>query len=103
MGVAETSVRLAEDLIPAMVAGKKTVTIRKGKREFAPEIDIAGYPAIADSVEYYTLSTCPLDVLVNDGFHSFQDTVDSMKRFYPDITPDTEVTVLRFHLKATNE
>lgn len=95
----ETSIRLADDLIPAMLSGSKTVTIRKGKREFADEIEIAGHAAQVKTVEYYSLETCPLDVLLADGFHSFKDVVDGMKRFYPDITPDSDVTVVRFALK----
>lgn len=95
----ETSIRLHEDLIPSMLSGAKQVTIRKGIREFSPEITIAEYPAVVDSVEYYTLKECPLEVLVSDGFTSFHHVMESMKIYYPDITPDTEVSVIKFHLK----
>jgi hypothetical protein len=95
----EKEVKLAEDLIPSMLSGAKKVTIRKGIREFAPEIEIAGYPAIVDSVEHYQLEAVPFEILMSDGFVSFTDTLVRMERFYPDITAETVVTVLRFHLK----
>ena len=95
----ERIVRLAEDLIPAMLSGDKQVTIRKGVREYEPEIEIAGYPAVVDSVEHYQLEAVPFEILLSDGFESFTDTLVRMERFYPDITAETMVTVLRFHLK----
>jgi len=101
--VKETTVRLAEDLIPSMLSGQKRVTIRKGIRDFAPEIEIAGYAAIVDSVEYFQLEAVPFEVFISDGFTSFTDVLVGMERFYPDINPQTSVTVLRFHLKDNTQ
>jgi hypothetical protein len=96
----ESIVKLADDLIPSMLSGAKKVTIRKGTREYAPEIEIAGYPAVVDSVEHYPLGAVPFEILLSDGFVSFTDTLERLARFYPDITFETMVTVLRFHLKG---
>ena len=94
----ETVLRLAEDLVPYVIRGDKRITLRKGHREFGPEVEIAGYTAVVDSVEYFKLKDVPLEVLNDDGFENHDDALQGMKRFYPDITMETEMTAIRFHL-----
>jgi hypothetical protein len=96
----ETELKLADDLIPAMIAGTKCVTIRKGRREFAQQVTIAGHACQVESVEHYTMSTCPLHILKEDGFTSRRDAIDQMKRFYPDLDKSTDITVVHFRLKG---
>jgi hypothetical protein len=47
----ETELRLDEDLIPGILNGTQRLAIQKGKREFAPEISIAGYMATVEGVD----------------------------------------------------
>jgi hypothetical protein len=94
----ETTLRLAEDLIPLLESGQKLVTIRKGKRQFGAFVTIEGKEAAIDQVEHSTINSCSLQVLKDDGFVSRKDAIKKMKRFYPDITGDTDITIVRFHL-----
>lgn len=94
----EKELRLAEDLIPSLVFGEKLVTIRKGKRMFGSTVRIAGHLAAVDLVQHSTINSCSLKILKNDGFKSRKDAVEKMKRFYPDITGDTDITIVEFHL-----
>lgn len=94
----EKELRLADDLIPNLVSGEKLVTIRKGKRSFGSTVRIAGYLAAVDLVQYWTLNTVPFAILKADGFKSREDAIEGMKRFYPDLTGDTDITIVEFHL-----
>jgi len=94
----EKTLRLAEDLIPLLQSGEKLVTIRKGLRLFGSTVEIEGHLAAVDCVEHSTIAKCPLKVLKDDGFKSRKDAVTKMKRFYPDITKNTDITIVRFHL-----
>ena len=94
----ETYMRVAEKFIPALLNGTKQITIRNGNRDYAEKISIVGYPAIVESVKHCTLATCPLEILKDDGFIDVEDAVKKMKEYYSDITKDTEITVVRFHL-----
>jgi len=96
--IQETTLRLADDLIDGILDGSKRVTLRKGYRDFTENITIAGYPAVVESVKHYTLETCPLEVLQDDGFQDVDDAIQGMMRHYPDITGKSPVTVVRFHL-----
>ena len=97
---------LFEDVFDALATGK-TTTIRKGR------IDIALGTLLFESTErkrqelvtvkmvYFCFLKDVLEVdLRNDGFKNHTDMSKKMKRFYPDITLHTEVTVIKFMLQA---
>lgn len=93
---------LYEDIFDTLEEGKQT-TIRKGR------LSIALGELIFESTEtqrektvnvqtvYYTqLKNVNLEDLKNDGFKDHQDMWQKIKRFYPDIELEDEVTVVKF-------
>lgn|GEM_PF-4539347 len=93
---------LFEDVFDALATGK-VVTIRKGKLSIALD-DLLFQSAekkreqivCVKEVYYGPLKEVKQEDMVNDGFNSHQEMAEKMKRFYPDITLETEVTVVRF-------
>lgn len=97
----ESELKLHPSLIPGLLSGEKEITIRAGERDFEENITIAGYPAAVDAVFRQSLIDTPLVDLFDDGFESFRDALESLQAFYPDLTPESMVTVVRFHLVET--
>lgn len=93
---------LSEDVFDALEAGKKT-TIRKGRRdvqlgELLFESTKTKRQEVVNvlNVHYCRLSNVYIGDLQNDGFKDHHDMWEQMKRFYPDITFDDEVTTIKF-------
>lgn len=93
---------LAEDVFDALVDGKD-VTIRKGRRDIQlgellfESVDEHRKQIVnVKMVVYCNLDFIPEDFVWSDGFDSHEDMEEKMKRFYPDITADTECTVVVF-------
>jgi hypothetical protein len=81
----------------------KKITIRKGQRNYKEEdiirvgCDSYGwYPVVVTDVEYMDLGVVGWDAIAADGFRSWQELYDTMKKFYPDIEADTPVTLIRW-------
>ncbi|MFH1047942.1 MAG: ASCH domain-containing protein [Patescibacteria group bacterium] len=87
------------------LSGRKQITIREGHRDYR-----AGTTAIlccyilniAVQVDITEVRHCRLvqlteDELKADGFLDLKDCMTQMKRFYPNIAFDSEVTVLRWN------
>ena len=93
---------LFEDVFDALATGK-TTTIRKGKLAIvlgdllflSTEKEREQVVSVKE-VYYCFLKNVKLDDVIKDGFRNHQDMADQMKRFYPDITLDIEVTVVKF-------
>ena len=94
--------QLYEDIFDALANGKQT-TIRKGK------INIKLGELLFESSElkrqktvnvhkvyHCLLAEVSLTDLINDGFKDHKDLSKKMERFYPDITLESEVTVIKF-------
>ena len=47
-------------------------------------------------VVHIYLKLVPDPVAQDDGFEDAEDMYEGMKRFYPDLTPDDEVTIIYF-------
>ena len=97
---------LAEDIFDELDFGKN-VTIRKGRRDILLgdllfESKENGKLKVVNviNVHYCKLANVYTGDLKSDGFSDHNDMWDKMKRFYPDITFDTEVTTIRFARKA---
>jgi len=93
---------LAEDIFDQLETGKRT-TIRKGRRsinldelEFESLTEKRKAVYYARMVYYCKLKDVLESDLINDGFENHADLLDKMKRFYPDLTDETELTVIRF-------
>ncbi len=98
--------KLADDLFGPLRAAEKFCTIRKGRRdvelgdlqfEGAEDVSLKEVVQVT-SVTFTTLGGVPEETLEADGFRDHDDALEQMKRFYPDITFDTEVTVVDFFL-----
>ena len=93
---------LLEDVFDALATGKAT-TIRKGRLSIelgdllfqSAEMNREQVVNV-DEVYYSLLKDVKLEDVINDSFKDHDDMVEQMKRFYPDITLDTEVTVIKF-------
>lgn len=93
---------LAEDVFDSLLKGK-SVTIRKGKRdiqlsELLFESTEEKREAIVEviRVEYISLARISEKDLKADGFENHKEMYEVMKRFYPDIEPYDEVTIIEF-------
>lgn len=96
--------KLADDLFGPIRSAEKLTTIRKGRRDVALgdlRFEGATDESLSEvvnvtSVIFTTLAGVSKAVLESDGFEDHDDALEQMKRFYPDITLNTEVTVIDF-------
>jgi hypothetical protein len=102
-----TSLKLADDLFPGLLAGEKEVTIRLGERHIQEDSSLifeatdGGYPNVSvlvDTVMVMPLNEVPEYFYQADGFESLDHMVESMQRFYPNITEESIVTIVGFVL-----
>lgn len=94
--------KLYEDVFDELDHGKRC-TIRKGDKN----ISLGPIKFVSDAFErtkyceVWMVYKCKLkhvmvDDLISDGFESHSNMIDEMKRFYPDITSEDYVTVIKF-------
>jgi hypothetical protein len=88
----------------SLLAGCKTYTIRRRHRAFAKSIRISN-PAspitvsgIVNSYVHSILSEVPLRVLEAEGWRSFQEALDALRVYYPELDWNSEVTIVEFRL-----
>ncbi len=97
--------KLADDSFDGLYDGTKFVTIRKGK------IDVPLGENVMESVsgdkfekiDVYqvtrmVIGLVPDTVAQDDGFEDAEEMLEGMKKFYPDINEDTEVTIIYFNV-----
>ncbi len=96
--------KLADDLFGPLRSAEKFTTIRKGRRdvalgelcfEGADDVELTEVVTVR-SVTFTALGWVPFETLEADGFKDHDDMLEQMKRFYPNITFETEVTVVNF-------
>jgi len=98
---------LADDLFEPIIDGLKTLTIRKGRRDIALGdliFEATNNPDKQLIVNVTTVSYCLAknvddETVRLDGFESTEQMIKEMKRFYPDITTETELTLVFFEQK----
>lgn len=95
-----------EDGRDNVLQGKQTVTIRYGYREYTEGPVLIGCHHLSwamlakiTKVEYFKLKDVPLSDLNGDGYSSSSEAVEDLSRWYPDITEDSLVTVVRWSNK----
>lgn len=100
----ETELRMADDVYKNR---EKGVTIRYGERMFANQVTIVNVddigiscPATVDQVKYYMFCDIPFKVFLQDGFENFMEALWGMQKFYPELTPDSNMTVVYYHLES---
>jgi len=97
--------KLFEDVFDSLQKGKLT-TIRKGRRSIdlgelrLESVETKRHEIVEVITVYYTrLKQVNTEDLKNDGFRDHLDMWEQMKRFYPDIQLEDEVTVVKFKMK----
>ena len=81
-----------------MLSGVKRLTIRLGHRKFARNITIHKYPAIVEGVKYTTLLHMDFQVLSQQGFKNMFNTLMILRRFYPEINMNSEISVVEYRV-----
>lgn len=81
-----------------MLSGVKRLTLRLGHRKFQKNIMIHGYPAIVESVRYTTLMYLNFEILKTQGFINMFSTLMILRRFYPEITINSDLTVVEYRI-----
>jgi hypothetical protein len=94
---------LAEELIEDTVSGRKIQTVREGHRDYKPGKVIFACPEVEWSttktitnVKHTTPRKCSSSDYLDEGWKSRSDMVDDLQRFYPNLSMDSPITVIRF-------
>lgn len=97
-----------EKMMGDVIMGKKTITIRAGHRDYTPGAKLmlgchilnwARVAGITD-VKHTTLKEVSPRDLFDDGYYDVESAVEDLKKYYPDITKDSDVTVIRWELRG---
>lgn len=102
------TLKLADDLMPLVAEGSKTVTVRKGARDIKEgdlllEATDGTTPSLVVQVKKVVvrpLWNIPLWAVHGEGLLGWDDLMEGLKRFYPDVTEDSEVTSIEFEYQA---
>lgn len=97
----ETVLKFETGLTRALMSGTKRVTIRLGKRNFAPIITIYGKRAEVQSVVHTQLLYAPFEVLQLQGFRHMFHALISLQKYYPGITQSSPITIVTFRILDT--
>ena len=81
-----------------MISGVKRLTIRLGKRNFRHNITIHGYNAVVESVRHTSLMHLDFEILRQQGFKNLFSTLMILRRFYPEININSELTVVEYRM-----
>lgn len=108
-------IAFSPDLIRSVALGLKTVTIRKGKRNWQPGLALAecraeerGVTVLITNVRHCLLKEVTAEEWLDDGFEvgqlgltedDLKTILRIMRRHYPDLTWDSPVTVVRWELR----
>jgi ASC-1-like (ASCH) protein len=92
---------LSNDLIPSVLSGNKTSTVRLGRRSYglgearivSREIEI---PIEITNVSHTKMSLLNEEDARSEGYRCVRDLVLALRRFYPQIDDDSDVTIVRF-------
>lgn len=95
---------LAEDVFDSLLRGK-SVTIRKGRRDIQlgellfESTDMKRTAEVyVTRVTYIELARISDEDMHADGFSNHKEMYEMMKRFYPDLQPYDEVTIVEFEI-----
>lgn len=92
-----------EEMRARVLDGRKKITIREGHRDYKPGkvilcCHLEPWAVSADivSVRHTTLGEVTDEEYESDGFADRENMLAVMRRFYPNITSDSPVTVIRW-------
>jgi hypothetical protein len=96
---------LADDLMPSLKSGEKVCTIRSGKREiiqgnlFFKATDSGEYVKVyVTEVRHKTLGELTDEEAQMDGAADATEMAAALKRFYPDIDANSDITIVLYYL-----
>lgn len=94
-------IRLAADLVPLVLSGEKTSTVRLGIREYplGPARFVSGalsIPIEITEVEFTQVARLDRRGAKSEGYGSLSELLSAVRRFYPGIAMDDDITVVRF-------
>jgi hypothetical protein len=98
-----TQIPLANELVPLVLSGKKTSTVRLGIRKYqlGPARIVSGnqgIPIQITGLEFTKVGRLDERVAKSDGYDSLGELLRVLKRFYPSAQIDDDITVIRFRL-----
>lgn len=98
-----TTIPLARHLISAVRAGRKTATLRRGRRLYSAghATFVAGeqeIPIEILSVQHLPLNDVGPEVAAADGYCDIASLRSALETFYPGLDDSEEVTVVQFRL-----
>ena len=86
-----------------VLSGKKQITIRQGYRDYSNGPTLIGCHILnwatlkqITSVHYALFKNITLKELQDDGFQNHDEALDRLHRWYPDLTIDSEMTIIRW-------
>lgn len=96
-----TQIPLAADLVPLVLGGKKTSTVRLGIRNYplGPARIVSGsvdIPIKITEIEFTKVGRLDERVAKSEGYDSLDELLCALKRFYPTAGVDRDITVIRF-------
>ena len=95
--------RVAAEYMPAIRAGRKTTTIRKGRRTFDREVILlrsgdASQTVKITEVRYTAFKCLTEEDARKDGFASLEELKSALLKHYPDLRDDSSLTIIFFEL-----
>lgn len=92
-----------KDFMVDVLSGKKKITIREGHRDYSEGPVLLGCPVLnwavshnIVDVRHTTLADVSLADLETDGFKNHNIALNVLKGFYPTMTLESEVTVVKW-------
>ena len=96
---------LADDLMPSLKSGEKVCTIREGKRDIRIGTLLFEAVKTGERVKTYVTKVVhkSLGALTDeeaqmDGAETAVEMAGALKRFYPDINLDSDITIVKYYL-----
>jgi hypothetical protein len=92
---------LAADLVPLVLSGNKTSTVRLGIRKYplGPALIVCRNQSISIEItelEFTKVGRLDESVAKSEGYESTSELLRALKRFYPKAENDHDITVVRF-------
>jgi hypothetical protein len=92
---------MAADLIPLILSGKKTSTVRLGIRDYplGQATIISGkfqIPIEITEIEFMTIGHLDENVAESEGYDTLDELLQALRRFYPEAESEHDVTLVHF-------
>jgi hypothetical protein len=90
--------------LDSVLSGSKTSTIRRGRRSvvLGPATLRCGNRALSINIreaQVIAAGSLSNDQAMSDGFSSVESLWGALRRYYPELSPGDEVTVIRYELE----